>query len=107
MDKLSHIPKLSGKENYREWALELKGLAQWGNFESHFEDNSIGQELATPPTDDDKKDKDLMALLNEKFKNEQKAKGALMITTVVAHKDDLDPVSVASGLEDSRTAPTI
>ena len=25
----------------------------------------------------------------------------------VAHKDDLDPVSVASGLEDSRTAPTI
>ena len=29
------------------------------------------------------------------------------VSHVVTHKDDLDPVSVASGLEDSKTAPTI
>ena len=85
MDKISHIPKLSGKENYREWALEIKGLAQWGNFLLHYESTSIASGLATEPTDP--KDKELYF---ELMKTEMKAKGALSMTSTMIIKEELD-----------------
>ena len=81
MDKtsLSSIPQLTGKENYWEWALAIKGVAFWGSFWPHYQLPNLMAKSETPADDE-----------AELGKLEMKAQGALFMSVSMVIKLDLD-----------------
>jgi hypothetical protein len=78
---LSTVPVLSGRENYKEWAVAIKGAAYWSGFWPHYVDEGIIDQIAKLAPDADKATKmKFNEKANELGKLELKAQGALMMT---------------------------
>jgi hypothetical protein len=93
---LKSVPVLQGKENYREWALAIKGIAYRGDFWSHYtnpnilikeEDTPEGTTIPGGKVKVPEDDKDVLKL-------EMKAMGAILMTVSMVIKLDLDTLKV-------------
>src|SRR5258708_4197973 len=98
MDKtsLSQIPLLTRKESYRKWALAIKGAAMWGNFWAHYTEPDFSKQVKSDEVDTTK---------DEDRKLEQKAQGALLMTTTMVIKLDLDQLTVKDLDDDTKSIP--
>ena len=108
MDKiLSTVPQLLGKENYREWALAIKGAAYWGGFWIHYENAEVLNTISRTEADaiaasDETKSKVTQDI--ELVKAEMKAQGALLMTVTMVIKLDLDGLKHPDDTEKPATA---
>ena len=95
--QLSSVPLLSGKQNYRAWALAIKGAAMWGGLWQHFVDPNILESIkpepdaqATTSAETTEPAKPAATTSAEIQKLEMKAVGALIMTTVPIIQMELD-----------------
>ena len=104
---LSAVPILTGKENYREWALAIHGLALWNNFSSHLEDaDYVSRIMAIEEPKEDAAKAANAALMLETQKLGRKAQGVIRLTVTTIIALDLNALAIVKREGQEADKPT-